>query len=297
MRVDPRKVNLRVIEILIRAGALDSLGEERAYQMALLPEVQKRVEQLAKRRMQGQGDLFEACGMEQHLHASTTVAAVVIPWSESERLEGEKQSLGLYLSGHPLAQYQDRIACLGSSPLYNLSPSQGTQSIVGLIVAIRTLFTRKGEKMAFLSLDDGTARQDVVLFADCYQAHRDLIVKDNRVLMRVDVSVDKYSGGHRVRCLEIKSFDLALMQAAKNLSIALRMEAVDQDVQKVLIQPLQKRLALHKHPEGCPVLLDYRTGDRSAHLQLGDSWRVNPTQPLIDALKAMKGIEAVELVF
>ncbi len=289
-RVDPRKVNLRLLEILIRAGALDSLGRERAYSMAILPEVQKRVEQLAKRRMQGQGDLFGSFGLEESLSTLPAIESIK-PWSESERLEGEKQTLGLYLSGHPLAQYQDRLASLRSSTLDRLSPSQGTQSIAGLITAIRTLLTRKGDKMAFVTLDDGTARQDVVLFSDCYQAHRDLLVKDNRILMRVDVSIDNYSGGYRVRCLEIKSFDQAVMQAAKNLSIVLRMDA------QGLIQPLQTLLSVHKHEEGCPVMLDYQTEGRSARLKLGETWRVNPTQPLIDALKAMEGVETVELAF
>ena len=109
--------------------------------------------------------------------------------------------------------------------------------------------------------------------------------------MRVNVIIDAYSNGYLVRYLEIKSFDQAVMQAAKNLTIVLRMDA------QGLIQPLQTLLSVHKHEEGCPVMLDYQTEGRSARLKLGETWRVNPTQPLLDALKAMEGVESVELAF
>jgi DNA polymerase-3 subunit alpha len=121
-RVDLRKVNRRVFEALIRAGALDSLGDNRATQMANLPLAMKLAEQNSRNQDTGQDDLF---GETTERSCSPQAKPSVPEWDEEQKLLGEKETLGLYLTGHPIIRYQDELERIISGTLASLVGSAG----------------------------------------------------------------------------------------------------------------------------------------------------------------------------
>ena len=171
-RIDTRKANRRVLEALIRAGALDSIDPNRAYHMTQLSEALKAAEQHGVMAQTGQGDLF---GLHEEPSVSPLKSApqVVPPWSEEERLAQEKMTLGLYLTGHPITRFEDDIRAFITDRLGPLAekhdrsgsqePSFGRRQetkviVAGLIVELRTRQSKTGKRMAFLTLDDRTGR-------------------------------------------------------------------------------------------------------------------------------------------
>ncbi|MDH3376045.1 MAG: DNA polymerase III subunit alpha, partial [Gammaproteobacteria bacterium] len=167
--VDSKRVNRRVAESLIKAGAMDALGSDRATLSANLQTAINVAEQEAAHI--AQSDLF---GVQ-----TTTKAAElrpVTPWSDEERLKAEKETLGLYLTGHPMDRFRRELAQLGAGALAQLNINVARQIVVvGLVVAFRTLNTRRGEKIAFLTLDDHTGRIDVSVFAELYNTSREIL--------------------------------------------------------------------------------------------------------------------------
>lgn len=288
-RIDLHKLNIRVLETLIRAGAFDSFGHDRACLVASLPDIVASVAQRNKHDQQGQQDLF---GLPMDAQ-SLILKKDIPPWSEVERLSFEKQSLGFYWSGHPLNQYQDRLNYLRSGVLAEIRPSQGTQTFMGIIVAIKTLVTRKGEKMAFLTLEDESGRQEMVVFADCYQASRELLVKDQFVVVRVEVRLDHASGAYRVRCVALKNLESATREVAKKIQIHLDHKTLDQ----ALIKLLKNIFSEYRDPQGCCVSIVYSQDGQVATLKLGDHWRLNPAEKLLESLKKIKEVRKVTLEF
>ena len=164
-RVDGRKVNKRVIEALIKSGAMDGFDSNRA---ALMADVEKAMRAAGQEQSNldiGQSDMF---GVSERPLAEVGDASVQ-PWSEEERLAGERDTLGIYLTGHPYDRFRDELSAVADDDIRNLdlaTPRQGV--FAGLVVALRVLNTRRG-KMAFVALDNGSSRIEVSLFSDKIQ--------------------------------------------------------------------------------------------------------------------------------
>jgi len=189
-RLDLRKVNRRVLESLIRAGALDALGPHRAAMMVSLDNALAAADQHTKNINTGQEDLFG----EVHDTIQEHQFLEVPPFNEEQRLEGEKETLGLYFSGHPIQRYEAELA-RRATRIVDLKPTADrTVVVAGLVVAMRTMNTRRGDRMAFVTLDDRTGRLELAVFSELYTRHRDLLGKDNLLVVEGHVSVDEYSG-------------------------------------------------------------------------------------------------------
>src|SRR5690606_12687853 len=158
-RVDPRKVNKRALEALIRSGAADNLGpaisldQDRAVMFAAMAEAVKPAEQSAANSSAGIMDLFgevvpSGSGNEDVYREFHRVR----PWSIKERLHAEKETLGLYLTGHPIDEYDTELNHLVSSRIAELKPEKSAQTVAGLVVAQRVMKTKRGDSMAFVTL-------------------------------------------------------------------------------------------------------------------------------------------------
>src|SRR5690554_1197425 len=174
-RVDPRKVNKRALEALVRSGAVDTLGPnhsldyDRAVMFAAIGEAVKAAEQSAANASAGMSDLFgdvipAAANAEDAYREFTRVR----PWTMKERLTAENETLGLYLTGHPIDEYDQEINFLVSSRIANITPDKNSQRIGGLVVATRTMRTKRGDTMAFVTLDDRTGRIEIAVFSDTF---------------------------------------------------------------------------------------------------------------------------------
>ncbi len=295
-RVDARRLNKRVIEALIRAGALDSIAPKgldgEAHRAALLQgidEALRSAEQAARNAEIGMGDLFGEPGAAV-LDAPCSGYDGVRPLTPQQRLQGEKETLGLYLTGHPIESYEEEIRSFAPVKLCDLRPERHTQLVVGMIVDQRIIRTKRGDPIAFVTLDDRSARIEVAVFADLLEANREKLTRDALVVFEGEVAVDDYSGGTRVRAQAVYSLTEARLRFADAVDIRLSAERVTPGFAEQL-----RRILTPYVGQGCPVAVNYARCDAEARLRLGEAWRVEPCDDLLQRLKDDLGVDDVRL--
>ncbi|RMG31584.1 MAG: DNA polymerase III subunit alpha, partial [Gammaproteobacteria bacterium] len=297
-RVDLRRVNRRVIEALIRSGAMDPLGRNRHTLMQHLPMALQLAEQHSRDRGLGQNDLF---GMDEADVPEPPLALETFPeWDDRTRLQGEKDTLGLYLTGHPIARYEGELEHLVTGRLAALAaldlPATGrererTVTVAGLVIALRIRNTRRG-RMAFLTLDDRTARLEVRIFPEVFEQARHLVARDRILVIRGTLALDDYSGANQLTAEEVLDMVEARAQRARGLVIRLDAHRAANGFARELARVLEP------YREGrCPVWLDYRNGRARARLRLGADWRVHPADELLLRLRELAGEDAVAVEY
>jgi DNA polymerase III subunit alpha len=289
-RTDPRKVNKRALEALIRSGALDALGASRPVLMAAMPEAVKAAEQKARDQDVGLMDMFaETAGP-----AGADVYADFMSapeWSTRERLRGEKETLGLYVTGHPIDDHEAEIAQFIRTRIAQLRPDQEPQRIVGLVMGMRTMKSKRGEDIAFVTLDDRTARIEVMLFAEAYRSCREQLVRDSILVVEGVVSTDDFSGGLRMRANEAYTLGEARRRFAREVVLQLHADDFAADFPELLA----RLLGGGKSRDGCAVRLLYTAASASAELSLGEQWRVMPSDETLGRLRERFGASRVNV--
>jgi DNA polymerase-3 subunit alpha len=291
-RVDAQKVNRRVLEALIKAGALDSIGPNRASLMARLPEAVRLADQHQRDVSAGQDDLFGGASTP----AEQIAAPMLAEWEEEQRLALEKETLGLYLTGHPITKYLDELRHIASARIAELAVDPAPAGnggygrrkeqdavVAGLVVAFRTKTAASG-RQAFVSLDDQSGRIEIALFAETYQRYGHLLIKDKLLVVEGGLAHDDYSGGLRLRVRQAFDIDQARAHFANRLEIRVAREQAANG----FVPELQHTLEPFREG-GCPVIVSYHNGSARAELRLGDGWRVNPTDELIHRLRQLVG--------
>ncbi len=290
-RIDTRKANRRVLESLIRAGALDELGPNRATLMAALPQALQMAEQESRAQASGTGDMF---GFDSGVLEESPASFDEVPeWDEDIRLAGEKETLGLYLTGHPINKYEDELGAFVSSRIANLNGDKPcNMTLAGLIIAMRTRPTKRGDKMAFLTIDDRTGRIEVTLFSDVYTRYQDMLVKDQVVVVSGEVRHDDYSGGLVMRVNEVYDMEFAREHFGKRLAIKVGHGRAANG----FIASLENVLSPFREG-GCPVCLDYTNPCARARINLGERWMIRPTDELLHRLRSLVGESAVSVEY
>lgn len=296
-RVDLRKVNRRVLEALIKAGAFDRLNDHRAALLEELPTALKIAEQHGKNAETGQFDLF---GLEANNHDELAIEPTVNvePWTDDERLSAEKQVLGLYLTGHPIDQYLPELKFMTHGTLAAITndAERGKAKIAGrvagLVVEMRTRQTKSGKMMGFATLDDRSARMEVAAFGEIYEKYRDIFVKDSLLIAEGAVAIDDFSNTLRLTADKLYSIEQARAAYARAIVLAYTDDDMPADFAKRLaeiLQPFQGGL--------CPIHIHYQSAAAKAQLQLGDTWRVHPQDVLLLRLRRWLGNTAVDIKY
>ena len=290
-RMDSKKVNRRVLEALICAGAMDQLGPNRATLMDALPDAIRMADQCLRDAEAGQPDLFGIGG--DSAAPGTGQYKPQREWEEAQRLRGEKETLGLYLTGHPVERYLPELKRFISSRIVDIKPTRNQIiTVAGLIVAMNTRNSKRGGKLAFITLDDRSGRIELVVFPEDYERHRDLLVKDRLLVVEGDVSVDDYSGGYRISAREIYDIEQARCRYAKRLVVSVDRDKAGNGFVRSLAQTLGSC-----RDGGLPVGIDYRCPEASVSLALGESWKVRPDDGLLQKLTELAGEEKVRLEY
>lgn len=293
-RIDLRKCNKRVLEALIKAGALD-LGEnppDRALLLASLPTAVALAEQYQRNQHQGQTDLF---ALWQPSNA-TRQPALYTPhcaWSDEQRLQAEKEVLGLYLSGHPIDSYLTELNQFTSN-FEELRPDKKGVKVAGLLVAQRNISTAGG-KIAIITLEQGYQRLDVVLYNKLYETLTpDLLHKDAVLVAEGDVRNDRYNDGLTLQANRL----LSLGQARAVYARCLRLTLIAHQLKADFCQQLHTSLMPYRNDHGCMIQIQYQhpTGIQ-AYLSLPAAWRVLPENRLLFDLQNYLGKEGVELIY
>jgi DNA polymerase-3 subunit alpha len=289
-RIDSRKVNRRALEAMIRAGALDRLGPSRASLMQTLTQAMQAAEQYGRAELAGQDDLFGGAASPSAL---PTGFAQVEEWGEEERLAGEKETLGLYFSGHPIARFRPELSRFVSGPLAEIRPAKGeTQVVAGLVVALRVINTRKG-RMAIATLDDGTGRAEAVVYADAFQRYRDILAKDRLLVAQGEVDLDEMSGLLSVMVESLLDIEGARSRFARRIAIEVDRDAAANG----FVDALADALEPHRRGAAVPVMLRYEGAGAAAGISLGDGWRVVPRESLLARLRTLAGPERVSVQY
>ena len=298
-RLDLQKVNRRVLEALLRAGSLDGLGANRATLMDRLSAAMQLGDQNTRAHAAGQNDLFGLAADERGSALEPQRATPLPEWSEAVRLAGERETLGLYLTGHPLARFESglehfvshRIGELVSDrPLAGLeAPRFGggkPVTVAGLIDEVK----KRGPRV-ILTLDDRTGRIEAVLFEETWHKHRELIAKDALVLVEGLLRFDEFSDAWRLSVRRISELDEVRSRAAQRLLI--RCAHAD------LARGLERLAAILApwRPGPCPITVEYCGQTASGALSLGSEWTVRPTRELLEQLAGLFGADGVQVVY
>ncbi|MEY3182673.1 MAG: polymerase alpha chain [Pseudomonadota bacterium] len=289
-RLDLHKVTKRVIEALIKCGALDIINPNRALLCKQIDSAVQAAEQYHKRESQGQIDLFGASLCDDLLSTDQQDCAY---WSEQEKLQYEKETLGLYLTGHPMVAYQSEIRSFVTSTLKQLKPDrQRLHILAGLLINLRTVQTRRGDRMAIITLDDNTAHQEMILFGDLYQNSRSILEKDALLIVEGQISEDSFSGGLKVRCHRVWNLDQAQCHFIKQVTLR-----VTPDNASTITEWLRQHLSLTQMDgPGITVHMHYIKEKASANITLGKQLHLRDIRS-IQQLRGLCGADSVSICY
>jgi DNA polymerase-3 subunit alpha len=287
-RVDKHLINRRVVEALVRAGALDALHPDRATLLASVGRAMESAERALA--FAGQESLFG-----EPAHSSATPEYLhVKAWSEREKLANEKLALGYYFSGHLFTEFEQEARKLAPTRLADAKQG-GRDSIrlAGVIVAARSQNTRRG-RMGVIVLDDGTAQLELMVFSELYDRKRALLKEDTLVFVTGKVRFDEFNQRYSISADDLMDLGEARARAEARLRIELE-SAVDVASLKGALLPYRIRNGAPPGPPdrsvngidlGCRVVVGYRNGEGSADVALPEEWRVRPDENLLTELKA-----------
>lgn len=306
-RIDLRKANRRVLESLIRSGAMDELGPNRATLMSQLPLALKMAEQHHATQAAGQNDMF---GMSDE--ADIAVPDQIIPdpseeWDEQQRLQGEKETLGLYLTGHPINRYLSEFSGVGISRISDLSLDNGNGfggsgkgrkggvrvMIAGLVISSSHRMTQRG-RMGTVVLDDSSARMEVTLFSEAYEEFRELLTADKILVVTGNLNYDEYRGGLSIRADQVLEFEQARSLNAK--AVQLDTTGLNGAVNPDLLNKVHGILNTYKGGN-CGVRLRMVRADSHGIIEFGDEWKVTPTDELLRRLERLFDTDGVEIIY
>ncbi len=297
-RIDGR-AGKRVVEALIRAGAMDCFamaGEEvdatRARLATDAPAALQGAEQAARNAELGMHDMFGGVASQTGGRADRSVP----PWNRRERLGAEKDTLGLYLTGHPIDDYIEELREFTPQRIADLTIGRRRQTVAGLVVSHRTRGGASGSGMAFAVLDDKSARIEVSVFGDTFREHRGKLYKDAIVVVEGTVQQDDFSG-QRLRADAIYTVAEARARFAQCVEISLGQAAPDAEFGHRLQHVLESHRDPTSNGRGCPVAVICRCNGASGRVRLGEGWRVVPTDDLLLGLGEIFGPDRVRLVY
>jgi DNA polymerase III subunit alpha len=296
-RVDLQRVNRRVFEALIRSGSLDRIGANRASLTAQLDRAVHLGEQNSRAASVGQVDLFGLSAAED---------TRIEEWTDAQRLTGERETLGLFLTGHPITPYEPdlkflvgaRLADVGGAKPAPLKPAPGVErswstakgrpaTVAGLVLEIR----RRPNRVTLI-LDDRTGRLEVSLFEETFQQHRDIIVKDAILVVDGSLRYDDFIEAWRLQAKSLMDIDRARERFARRLWLKWP-AAFDGPSGMNRFEELLKPYT--RGPCGVSVVVS--RSDYSGRLNLGDAWSIRPTRELLDKLSTVVGRDGWHLVY
>ncbi len=305
-RNESARLNRRTLEALVNAGALDALGRNRASLMLQLPEVLKATEQLAREREAGQSSLFGGFAEPAAAAAQITLPEVA-EWPLAQKLAGERETLGHYLSGHPLDPWRNELKALVGTDLGQLdalwesgsSARKGgngeggrggwRQEVTAIVAGQVTGIRKRGESQAFVVLEDGRGRIECAFFSEAWMEHASLLAGNRIVIVEGGLREDEFSGGFSLRARRAWDFHEVCNQSARRLSLRLDL------AQPGILDRIDALLSAHR-PGATPLRLDLLLPAGAAgSLDINGSQSVRVDPDLLGQLRVEPGVRAVHV--
>jgi len=275
-RVDKHVVNRRVVEALVRAGALDRLPGDRA---TLLATVGRAIEAADSAAAQaGQTSLFGAAdGSARHIEYVKAA-----PWSEREQLSNEKLALGYYFSGHLFTEFAAEARRLAPTPLAEVRQARDMLRLAGIIVSARSQNTRRG-RMGVVVLDDATAQLELMVFSELYDRKRALLKEDQLLFVVGKVRFDEFTQRMSISADDL--MDLAEARARAAARLRIEVDGVG-DVARLRDALAPYRVTNGQSGSGCRIVVSYSNGAGCVDVALPEDWRIRPEDKLVADLVA-----------
>lgn len=300
-RVDLKKLNRRVMEKLVRAGALDNLGPHRACIMANLEKAMKQAEQEAHAAAVGQADLFGMAGSDESEAAKGGIFDDVPKWQESIWLDGERETLGLYLTGHPINRYLKELKYYTQLRLKDIEDARKGDkvAVAGLVLDVRAMVNKKGQRWGLVTIDDKSGRVDVKLFSEAFEACESILQKDAVIWLRGEVGFDHFNSTNTMTAHEALTIEQARAQFVKRLSISLDCEEVNSGHGNRNEGTVDRVLeTIQSAPRGtCPIQLDCKIDGARASYQVAADWYIEPLDEVRYELGLLVGEQNVQFEF
>ncbi|MBI9076506.1 MAG: DNA polymerase III subunit alpha [Desulfatibacillum sp.] len=279
-RVDLRRVNKRVLESLVKCGAFDNTGAKRSQLMAVLESALDHGQRIAKEKKDPQIGLFGAMDMPSF----TPTLPDLEDWDDQLKLGYEKEALGFFLTGHPLGEYEDILNKFTNADSLTLSEraDKSAVRVGGIVRSTKNLITKKGDPMAFLTLEDMKGSVEVVIFPECFKASSHLLVADTPILL--EGSLQKEEKGAKILADKIVPIEDADSEWTASVHIRADMTGLETGV-------LEKvRSVCQKHPGSSKAFLHLVSPEKfEAIIEIPDSTNVAAGRDLARDLRKLLG--------
>jgi DNA polymerase III subunit alpha len=285
-RVDPSVANKRSLESLVSCGALDSTGASRKGMLHVLEDALSYGQKQQQDRLLGQASIFDLGDSP----AASSRHHATVPQEEFEKadlLRLEKESLGLYVSEHPLGAIRDQLRRRTDCTLVELERRREGETVLagGMVASLRSTLTKKGEPMAFVQLEDLTGSVEVVVFNSTYAAARELLVEDAVLVVKGRVD-HKQQGETKLVALEVSRFEAVPERREVRLKVDARSAPAG------VIRELAG--VVRDFPGEAPVYVDLVTSLGSKLLELGPDYRVDPQPDFFASVRHLLGVASVQ---
>lgn len=267
-RVDLRKVNRRVIESLIKCGAFDSSGIFRSQMLTALDDIIERCQSIQKKAEGAQLNMLLPISKEDRFEFPK-----IDEFTENQLISFEKETIGFYISKHPLEIYINEIKKLTNDDTSTLSAlSNGSEvKICGIVSAVKEIHTKKGERMAFLNLEDMKGFVEVVLFPEVYKTSLPILNEGNPIIVRgiLDITEENI----KIKGVEVSSLSKYLSNKNKKLHIKIHLNSISPTKIKELKETILSNQGDYK------VFLHLQeNGNKETVVELSDRYMVNPSE-------------------
>lgn len=286
-RVDSRTVNRRVIESLIKAGAFDPLRLTRASLFESLGDTMEAAQKKQSARAEGQGALFDSVRFPAAVEPTSTKATQEPEWDHEQLLAYEKEALGFYITGHPLSIYQEQLTLHGDCNTQTIHEQPDGQKITigGVVRKAKLTNTRKGDRMAFVSLEDLYGSLEVIVFPGVLEEAASYLSGEEPVL--VSGRVDSGEEGSKLIADSIRP-----LRGANNAR-KVRIELVSVGADQHLLEEIRR--VLQKHPGQCPVLFHLQFPEKGEVTIEAEGFPVSPCAELVKEVEEAVGQGVVHL--
>jgi DNA polymerase-3 subunit alpha len=290
-RVDSTKVNKKALESLIKCGAFDSTGAPRKGMLEVLPQAMAMGQQSQKDSLSGQGSIFDLGEVEAHEDHDPAIPED--EFGSAELSLFEKETMGIFISSHPLFGLEETIRSQGALDTEALQEvaDRSTVTVVGMVAGVKKLTTKKGDPMAFVSIQD---------LVELYQKSRDLLVEDNVVMVkgRADQKGMDDQGRREVKIIatEISAFDREIGgdSGTHTHTVQLNIDLGELECRPELLGSMKE--LCRNYPGGVPVVVQMATSDGVRRFRLGSEYRVVPDPEFVSGMQGLFGEQSVNVI-
>ena len=288
-RIDSRRVNSRVIESLIKSGSFDSLGFKRSQYMAVLDKALEQAKAVQRDAQSGQMSLFSVAPQTQKKGEAAMIPMPDIPeWDDRKKLAFEKETVGFYITGHPLDAAIPEINTIIDSTIQNLAELGDDQPvrIGGLIRSCKKHKSKRGDPMAFLTVEDIYESVEVVVFPDAYASCEEVLSSTDPVIIQGTVKKDER--GPKIIADSIDLLPEARDKYTESATIRLETDRLSRQQMEAI------KKALFQYHGACPVLVTLHfPGRGEVDIEVMKDLTVRPCRPLTDAIEQILHYKAV----